>query len=261
MSADSRLASLLISFHLVAITFAAVPEPLRPGPVPLDHRAAPHPVAVWIGGVLDRMASGLARAESWFRASTRPLRAVTRPYVVGLPQSWKMFAEPSLDDRYLRADYFVGSDSVSRRVVRRVEMPLLPEDRIRLLYQSRDKAINVSLGAHLRTSEEGMRPDGALPTSGATLAALVRHLHARLRSEGVLLKDEHVLRTEIRLGFAPTPAPGMRVDPDVSASRLRALERYRRGEADGVSAVPYARLNSTGTEADITWWLIHISEP
>jgi hypothetical protein len=261
MSADARLASVLILFHLVAISLAALPEPrlLQDDEGRSIDEPTPAPLPT-IARLRDRAAAAQARFETAVTRSTAPVRKITRVYgSAGVPQNWRMFAAPSTEDRFLRADYHFGAGPIPDRMVRRLELPRLPEDRFRLVYQSRDKALNRAVDGYLAAVEQ--RPAERESLADAWLDPVVRHLRTRLRADGLLQSDGQLTRIEIRIGFAPNPPLGAPVDADLYRERLATLERYRRGVVIASPVPVRESLGSTETDADITWLLVHVAEP
>lgn len=270
MSRESHLASLLITFHLIAVTLAAIPDPSTPtGAIDGSDSRGDGLIASLLVPVLDRATNRLLRFEEGVHAWSAPAQGVTRPYVSTLvPQRWTMFSRPSTSERYLRVDYFVRSGSGASRVVRRLEVPWLGPNRVRLAYRSRDKAIIKALDAYLGSvgtalpeeGQEEFEPDRGMVSARSSFDALIRHLKAGL-GPSMVADGESLFRLEIRLGYVPIPPPGAGVDDRERQDRLAALARYRDGAADGPISGPYARLASAESEAGITWFLAYVHEP
>ena len=265
MSRERQLLSLLIAYHLAAVTFAALPAPRDLNPVQ-DIRHPEQGVSAWLAPAFDGLATWLSKIQpALFRAS-EPVRLVTRPYVdAGLRQKWNMFSNPGTDDQYLRVDVVVGraagdGGSAGGRPVAHQELvfPADDESRPRWVHQFRDKAIFNALENYflrLRREDDYQAPDASRVQD---LRPVARHFtNAFLRTHP--RHAARLLRTELWHGTAPNPPPGNALASTILRARLLRLEQYRR-EVAASTAVAAPVVGRREREADLVWTLVHVQD-
>ena len=263
MSARAFLVSLLIVFHLIAITLAAIPAPTTDAPLEPTPRLDTDPVAITLTPVIDRIATAVAQAETLLLRWTRPVSALTKRYVdIGLPQRWNMFSDPVTASRYLRFDWYVADPSHSKaaRLFRELVLPSLPESQTRWWYSARDKAVSVSLRSYQSPDEQEMSSprsgDPRLPRH-SRIAPLVKYFQGRfVAAHGIVFGQ--IVRTEIWGGAAPIPAPSDIARPTGYHQRRQILAKYRDPQPTQVTLTAHPEVWSTYREADIVWQLIYV---
>ena len=248
-------ASLAISFHLIAITIAAIPPPTRS---PLTHqpRLDGDPIAAILQVPLTSVATGLNSLQRVFWQWTSWIRPWSGTYVAaGLRQNWNMFASVLSVQRFVRLDYYVRSPDHSQvQVFPYLILPSQDDDTPRLTFDSLDKAVRETLESFLATLRE--RPQR--PQAGAaSLAPLLRLFTSRFAADREIARDD-ILRTEVWVGAAPIPPPGAPADR-LAADRRQVLAEYRRG-APHVVTGPYPPPDTTRQEADLTWQLVYLTQ-
>ena len=272
MTTSRAIVSILLVYHLTALTVAAIPSPAdtnRIGRI----RHPPDAIARWMTPSLDRVATWFSRLEPAVFSVSEPLRWITRPYIeAGLHQKWNMFSNPLTDDHYLRLDYHVAAaDRRVPSVVRELVFPADREDRVRFFHQYRDKAVLHILERVAVAEGKGMMPiDGAdqplyseQPADSAAevereFEPLVRYFRTKLERT-YLTRGERVVRTDVWAGGAPIPPRGQALSPERLAARLDVLSRYYAGPSRVALASPSWTVGLTEQEADIGWELIYIS--
>ena len=265
MPARAFVTSLLIVFHLIAISLAAIPDRTADPSVEPPPRLDTDPVAIALTPAVRQLARQLASTETMLLQWARPVQAVTQRYVdIGLPQSWNMFSEPTTNSRFVRFDWYVRDrgNPGTVRVFRELVLPSLPEGQTRLWYSARDKAISVAVRSYLfvddRDKSSGRSGDPAL-TRGPHIAPVVRYFHRRfLTARG--LAAEQIVRTEIWRGVAPIPPPSDLSRPSNLEQRRQILAKYRDPQPTQVSSLVSSEMWTTYSEADIVWQLIYMNE-
>lgn len=258
MSAPAWAVSLLIPFHLVAISLAAIPNPPNEIPLGPASRADADRISAAVTPGLARAAAWMARSQTVLLTLTRPVQVLTQPYVEGgLPQNWNMFSEPATIDRYVRLDFYVASGANPAAIFRELVLPSLHEDEARLSYSPVDKSVTRSVDSYLSALAEdaaAMSPEREAPSS--SIAPLVRHFNARFRA-GHGVTPEEIARTEIWIGSAPVPPPEAPGGLKNRQRRREILKKYRDREPDD-AAQESKPLGSTHREADIIWQLVYV---
>jgi hypothetical protein len=271
MTTFRSIVSILLLYHLTALTVSAIPSPEETNRI----GRVRHPqdaIARWLTPSLDRAATWFSGIEPALFSAAQPLRWITTPYIeAGLRQNWNMFSNPLTDDHYLRLDYHVAAADRRRpSVVRELIFPADREDRIRFFHQFRDKAVLHILEKFAVARGEGMMPiDGEAQSAGSMdpaeqaaavereFAPLVRYFRDRVQRT-YLTRGERVVRTDVWAGAAPIPPRGQALSPARLDARLDVLDAYYAGpSAVAVPAVPRT-LGQTEGEADIAWELIYI---
>jgi hypothetical protein len=260
MSGRLWLLSVLVLFHVVAVTVDAIPSPdeLRSVQTEIRHPAG-DVVSHLLTPLFDAVAIHVASVEPIVYRAVQPLRVVTRPYInAGLRQSWKMFTVPELYDHYMRLDYYVTSPgSPQPRRIQELVLPAGREDRVRILHDFRDKAVLNSMSALLEPQSSptsaGDAPDGLVP--------LVRYFTNRYREQSFTDGDT-IVKTEVWWGAAPIPPPGESIPEAILQSRLDALTHYYGGPVASVlgASSPH-ELAAEEREADLTWKLQFVDRP
>jgi hypothetical protein len=257
MPSSRWLVSLLIVYHLTALTVAAIPPPQR-----LESRARDArpqgAVARWLTPLLDQMAGAVARAEPTIHAALQPVGNVTAPYVrAGLTQRWNMFTSPSAGDRYVRLRYYVGSPPpVAGDVFQEL---ILPVPRTEPRWYFKGKAIRNSLEAF--QNDQARRAANLAERSERRGAALSHELSSVVRYYRNRFEQAHdlrVLRTELWYTKAPSPPRGDTRPSAVLRERLDALDRYRLGAVSIGPGSTYTRPGTVDREADLEWVLEYI---
>jgi len=273
MTTFRSIVSILLVYHLAALTVAAIPPPEDTNRIG-RLRTPEDPIARWLTPSLDRAATGLSRIEPSLFSLVQPLRWITTPYIeAGLHQNWNMFSNPLTDDQYLRLDYHVvGSDQRRRpSMVRELVFPADREDRVRFFHQFRDKAVLHILEKFALARGKGMMPiDGEAQRRGSIdpaqqtaavereFAPLVRYFGDRLERT-YLTNGERVVRTDVWAGAAPIPPRGQALSAARLDARLSVLNAYYAGpSAVALASVPRT-VGQTEGEADIAWELIYIA--
>jgi hypothetical protein len=260
MSPREWFLSLVIAFHLVAVTVAAIPRPVS-GPMRSVERPDADPIAAAVARPLTVLAEGLNQAQrTAYRASAR-VRAVTRRYTASvLPQNWSMFSDVLLVQRYLRIDYIVQVPGEKPAVYQQLVLPSQVEGEPRLIYRSADKAVRVVMGGYLsrlRDEEESALNDDEERPNTARLRPLLQHFTTRF-AEQKGFAVEHITRVEIWAGSVPIPPPGEQ-PAFPAALRWDVLARYRT-LAPQAAPLPNA-LWATQQQGDLSWQLVHVEQP
>ena len=268
MSRIRWVASLLIAFHVVALTSATIPDPEEFQ----VFRGQPH-TSDRVAQVMRPIADQAIVTVFWLYQRligvVRPLRVVTRPYLtsgVGV-QNWRMFSNPYTTDQYVRLDYYVSTDgsssSSSQRLFREVVLPPDREEEIRILHTFQSKSILAQLEKYKVFMYKSARLKSADPAaeSRRLFSPITKFYRRRLAAQ--LAMGERVVRTEMWFGAATIPPRGEELPDDVEAHRLSLLEPYR----SGPTVVPVVsrtlarpRLSTEGG-GDIVWTLLFIDEP
>jgi len=260
--------SLLLVWHVLAITIAAIPDPDT-----IDTRTSA-PDAPRGPAVLDTAASLLQSSAAWLWRAAGPLRVGAQAWVrmTGLTQQWNMFAIPSQSDEYLRLRYYVESQADGPRarwMATELVMPAVREDRVRLAAgfrgAYRDKLVSAAVTRfRAKRDRRLVAPDTRPQALPDDLAPIVRYF-ARRFAQRSLGPAERVGRVEVWHGTAPNPPPGVRADPNASeayGTRLSALQDYYSGPVETRTAVPrYSPYHALEREADIRWLLEYFEEP
>lgn len=263
MSARSWVTSCLFSFHLVAITLAAIPNP---GGFPFEDESARRldddPVSARLTPITTRVAAWAAWAQRGLAKVTGPLRTLTQPYVrLGLSQSWNMFSEPFQVSRFVRIDYFLATSagrSEPSHVIPQLVLPSLPDADVRLAYRPLDKAVTRAVDSYLAVVRAGSASgSGWEQQARARLLPMLRLFRTRfVAAHGV--SEDRIRRTEVWVGTAPIPPPGVS-STATSAARRQILATYRAPQPRPVDALSYGSPSSR-TEGDITWRLIYADQ-
>lgn len=262
MSRARWAVSLFIAWHLAAIVLGALPPPGRLAPVQI-RRPATDTVSERLVEALDTVAATLVSGEAALWRVLAPVRVPAAAYlrVAGLSQPWGMFSDPPKFDQYVRVRYFVRPPRGPLWAATELVMPAHHEDDVRLVRSfrdsSRDKAMTIAAENFLRRlARRAIGPEtktAALPDDLAPVARTFAHAfqRGRLRSGGGTL-----VRTEVWLGTAPTPAPGTPVDDTMREARRALLHRYYEGVVEQHVAVPpIPPYHALDREGDIEWIL------
>jgi hypothetical protein len=251
--------SILIVFHLVALLLASLPDPDELNPVQPRASMDNHGITPVVTSALDRSAAWLRSIEPALVNATKPLRALTEPYIsVGLRQKWNMFANPMTVDQYVRVDEYVESLAapLSIRVFRELALPAQREDRVRLVHKFRDKAVLNALEAFSVARARGEKSE---PLPG-DLQPLSKYFRNRFQHE-FLDGEERVVRTDVWFGQVAIPPPGQRLTTEQRRSRVAALAAYWDGPAEAVRVPIAPRPGALQREDAIVWRLEYVEEP
>jgi hypothetical protein len=256
-----------VLWHLVAIVEGAIPPPSQ-----FNFPQRQFPTAA--GGFVDTVTVGFDQAArlvrpvtSVFKRVTRPIHGVATRYrlLTGMGQNWNMFASPARWDRYMRVRYYVQATNGRLWAATELIGPAHREDQIRAFQSFRDSYLDKDLAISLtnfynRRKNDLVRPDtrpGDLPND---LAPVARYFKRRF-AKGLRV-DEHIVRTEVWYGTAPTPALGRPADRVVLAERHSILQDYYEGAVEQRVNVPaFPPYHAGETEADIQWVLEYYEEP
>ena len=259
MSRERWILSLLIVYHLVAVTLAALPT--RDALDRFNETRLVRPTV--LPTVLDALAAVAHDAEMALMSGSSPLRLMTRPYIqAGLRQRWNMFSNPGTDDRYMRVDYYYeAADSASDvMVVRELVFPAEDETRVRFVHRFRDKAIFNALETYFLRRDRVEARESSVSDARGALVPVAQHFTRQFRLSR-LPPGSRMIRTEIWYGLAPIPFPGAELADRDLLMRLTALDRYRDATVPpqrGALAPP--EIGATQREADITWMLVDVEE-
>jgi hypothetical protein len=265
MSRERRLLSLLIAYHLAAVTFAALPSPRDLNPVE-EIRHPDRGISAWLTPTFDRLALWLSRIQPALFRSSEPVRILTQPYIDGgLRQRWNMFSNPATGDQYLRVDVVVGRPgraggaSSEPLAYRQLVFPADDESRPRFVHQFRDKAIFNALENHflrLQRDEDGQE---VTAPRIADLRPVSRHFTAAfLRMHPELLA--RFRRTELWYGTASIPPPGAELRHAVVKDRILRLERYRGTVVPVATFLAGPVIGRKEREGDIVWTLVDVQD-
>jgi hypothetical protein len=260
MTARQWVISVLIAFHLLAVTLAAIPRGVA-GQMRTVPRPDGDPVAALLEQPLTRLADGLNRTQRWLRRSTTMVRGRTQPYISSaLPQNWSMFSSVLVVQRYLRVDYYVQAGDRPVTLYQQLVLPSQVEGEPRLFYRSADKAVRVVMGGYLtrlRDEEEGAASSGADDVDAARVIPLVRHFSSRFASAHDIARDQ-IVRVEVWAGSVPIPPPG---EAPTFPAQLRRdmLNRYRTAAPQ---PAPAERLSlwTMRRQGDLSWQLVYIDD-
>ena len=263
MTRPRWMISLLLVYHLVALTVAAFPSPAELEPF-RSNRSSAHddPLAQRLKPVLDRSVAALTRFEPRLFAALEPARIVTRPYVsAGLTQHWNMFANPSAVDRYVRLAYYVSADPLAPQVERFGEL-ILPVDRQERLWYFRGKSIRNWLDTYF--VERARREQAAetedfskQPSATNELSPIVRYFRDRFARER-LVGAATIVRTELWCANVQTLPRGQDLTERLLDERATSLRARNTREGRAVARYGYPALGAAEHEADLTWVLEHV---
>ena len=260
MTARQWVISVLIAFHLLAVTLAAIPRGVA-GQMRTVTRPDGDPVAALLEQPLTRLADALNRTQRWLRRSTTVIRARTQPYIAaGLPQNWSMFSSVLVVQRYLRVDYYVKAGDQPVTLYQQLVLPSQVEGEPRLFYRSADKAVRVVMGGYLtrlRDEDEGAASSGADDVDAARVIPLVRHFSSRFASEHGIPSDQ-IVRVEVWAGSVPIPPPG-KAPAFPAQLRREMLNRYR-AVAPQPAPTDRPSLWTMRQQADLSWQLVYIDD-
>jgi hypothetical protein len=259
MTAREWVLSLLIAFHLVAVTLAAIPRPV-PGRLTPVSRSDADPIAAVFNPPLTHLANELNSAQRQIHRTSSGFRAISRPYIAaGIPQNWSMFSNVLVIQRYLRVDFHVRGSGKTPVVYRQLVLPSQNEGEPRLSYRSADKAVRVLMGSFLSRLRDEEEADVSDDSQGdpRSVEPLLRHFATRFAQELATPLDE-ITRMELWAGSVPIPPPG-EVPQFPAELRREVLNRYRTLEP---APAPISRLpvGTTQPQGDLTWQLVHVAE-
>jgi hypothetical protein len=241
MSAKHWGLSVFLVWHVIAITYGALASP----GVMLPVTPAPYPendlIAATVTPRLDPVAATLEHLPMAIAQATQPLPWLAAVYrsLVGVSQSWKMFANAPTWHQYLRVRYYVGNstrkdqDSMAAWTATELVLPAYREDEIRFFRAywgaSRDKAMTSALNQfHNRRDKGLLRPDTTSAELPDSLAPIARYFARRFQREG-LKPDERILRTEVWYGIAPMTPPRTTPNRAQIDARLDEVRQYYNG--------------------------------
>ena len=265
MSPSRWALSALILLHVAALTVGLIPSPEDLNTVgPVRYPTDLGWISARVTPVFDRLALVVSQLEPHVFASTRPLAPMSRLYLKnGLAQQFRMFSNPVRGDEYVRMIYVIASRTgESRGHAREIVLPMDPDDQTRWTLKYRDKALLNSIAAFAMdlgdssTDAPYLDPTTRERFRATALSPAVRYFRSRFEAEH-LQPDERVVRTELWIGEAPTPALNAPVVVDAVPMRRAILETYRMPNAR--RPVPkYLPLGTEQREADIVWTLARI---
>ena len=265
MSRSRGCISLLLAFHVVAITRAAIPNPRSLEVEERDGAPPSNLLSSVLTPVLDWSAGVAASAQRRFLEVTAPIRPATQAYVdTGLPQRWNLFAEPMRQHRYIRFDYYIASENSTKPTVyQELVVPTQTEADVRYSYRPVDKALRKSVNAFIARLDDDSptgRAEDARATPAKRLAPMFRYFNTRFLAQ-LNVPADRLVRTEMWLGAAPIPPLGQQFDPAVYRQRLDHLTRYRDIEPDLLAPVPYPAIGEHSQEVDVGWLLAYVYQP
>jgi hypothetical protein len=219
--------------------------------------------------VFDALAGAVAPLVKGAWWITRPLRPVVNQYLrlTGLGQSWAMFSNPPQMDQYARVRHYIRNASGGEWTATELVMPGHREDRVRLLQSFRDsyrdKAIEIALETfYRRRTPAQITPDARPEQLPNDLAPVARYFARTFRERVLDGAGERIVRTEVWIGNAATPAMGQPVDRLKAAERTVALQAYWEGPVEQRLRVPpRPPYHALEREADINWILEYYEQP
>jgi hypothetical protein len=270
MTRSRWLLSVAFIAHLAAIGLGSVPPPDI-----LDRSAPGHlsdsAIVAAVSPLLDSAAARIYRIHTAIWDVTAPVRGAADAYLgmFRLQQTWSMFWNPPVVDKYLRIRYYVSARTPDGAVTlpiwtaMELVLPIDREDRIRPLHRygnvSGNKAIATAIDAfqqRRRRTELATGPGRApLPDD---LSPVLRYFANEFQRG--LPATERVTRAEAWYGSVRNPRPG---SPDASRQRDRrlALSRYYDGpveDREPIRSYPY--VGTTQQESDILWVLEYVED-
>ena len=260
MTAQRKLVSAFIVWHLVATATAALPSGTWVDRPPGESNGVVRAFD-GVGRTISRVV-GLGR-----RVSSSATGSAVNPYLTltSQGQQWGMFSTPWEFDRYWRARYYVrGTDGTTWRATELIG-PGQFDGRVRLLQSFRDsfrdKALEVTTDAFKRRRalaaiRPGTRPD-ELPDD---LVPIARYFARRFATR--LGPSERIVRTDVWVGNANNAPPGGAPARASRAVRAAVLRVYAGGPVeDRLRAPSYPPYHGVEVEADISWVLEYFEEP
>jgi hypothetical protein len=250
MSPRERAISVCIVIHLAALTVTALvglPGQSR-GP---DGSAMPRPgVSATLTPLLADLGSAVASTTAGARRYAPIVEASARWYTrrLGLGQLWTMFSEPAMGRRYMKMAFVLDGAHPAggpTRVMEELVYPASRPDSIRGLVQP-----EFHLSKVLETAMNELPVGGHAP---ADLAPVAAYFGDQFRQR-ILVEGEHIVKTEIWIGFAPTLPAGEVQDSGTRQEHAAALASY----LDGPRLMYRAeepRPGAAAREADIVWTL------
>jgi hypothetical protein len=257
MSRRQFLISILLVWHLVAVTAAVIPASGKvQAPTPVE----PDPnnrLAIRLAPLLDAAARGSFASLETLRRVVSPARAITTPYlnVLGFDEYWTMFSNPPKIDQYVRVRYFIrGSGTRRLRTVTELLFPASPEYDVRTLQSFRgsyqDRVVNTMLERY--HAEEQNRPSATQESPGGESPYLpLANYFADRFARSRISPGEVIERVEVWHGVAPATPPG--AIAQTPPPRLDLLRDYHAGLVDSLGPADPVPLSATEREADIAW--------
>lgn len=263
-----RLIALFLSWHLFAISVAALPPPSRLGHFPQrDPATALNPVFHQLTLGFDAVARIVEFVELGVWRATRPLHRPITYYLrlTGLSQTWSMFASPPTSAQYMRVRYYIQPAAGRLWVATELVLPTNREDRVRT-FQSfrdsyRDKALAVAMGRFYdRRKANLIAPDTRSDQLPRDLAPVARYF-AREFAREHLAHGDRIIRTEVWVGTAAIPRLGTAGDDEARLQRAVALQSYYDGPIEQrINVPPIPPYHAGEREADISWLLEYYEE-
>ena len=270
VATSRRLVIAFVAWHLVAIVLGAIPPSSALSNFP--DRTTPSALGPTVNGltrVIDRVTQAafvVPRAFLWLTSPIRPLAATYRR-LTGVGQSWAMFSNPPQYDEYVRTRYYVQPQQGRAYTVSELVSPALREDRLRLVESYRasyqDKAIAIALGAfYNRRKKELIAPETKPEQLPDDLAPIGRYFARKYAGRWLESSGARIVRIEVWVGRATSPALGMPRDEASYKQRLVALQTYYDGPVEErLHVPPYPPYHGGENEADIQWLLEYYEEP
>jgi hypothetical protein len=214
--------------------------------------------------VLDRIA---IKEEAFTQAVdrlTRPVRPVTERYLtmLGIGIGWWMFSNPSRDDMYVRARYYIEPADKSQgalTVVDEVVFPALPpRDRLRVATSFKTAYLDKTADKALVEFHRRLEGDQGSVGASEALAPIARYYQRRFTRESLAPADR-VTRVELWHGTARNPPPERGSDPEIDRVNLLYPpdERHRQRPA----RVQGDRLFRTEESGGVRWVLDYADAP
>jgi hypothetical protein len=274
----TAIISLFLIGHLTALSVAAIPHPIdvrsaagqRPSP---DDR-----VSATVRPLLDTAASRLEVGSAALYTLTATIRPFVNRYValLGLAQTWNMFANPPLFTEYLRLRYYwtPAPDSNTPPLMTATELvfPIAPERNVRLLraYQEshRDKAISNAFSDYFRDRWRRQFAGNPLPSPDdpvlrdrltRSLDPVVQYFADRY-ADKFLSNGERLVRVEAWYGHSDSPERGLARATLESHGAVLA-RYYKEPQPEPVQYLPPTYFDRAERELDIAWTLIYVRKP
>jgi hypothetical protein len=276
--ATAIIVSLFLVGHLTALVVAAIPDPTDIRSAAGQRQSPDDRVSATVRPLLDTAASRLETMSAALYTVTAPIRPVVSRYValLGLGQTWNMFANPPLFTEYLRLRYYWApapqGNATPLMMATELVFPIAPERNVRLLraYQEshRDKAISNAFSDYFRyrwrrqfAGNPLSSPDDPVLRDrlARSLDPVVQYFANRYAAK-FLVNGERLVRIEAWYGHSDSPQRGL--DRATPESHRAVLARYyKEPQPEPVQYLPPTYFDRAERELDIAWTLIYVRKP